>query len=168
MAPNKTSFEKTLPCGRKVPQINASKNWESQFSEYVSQKQLRQSAPRQMIAELIMQSPGHFKAQDIVQLALKKDASIGAATVYRTLALLHDAGLLNQTLIDEGGTTIYERADGDDHHDHIVCLDCGHILEFHDERIEKIQRTVNSKLSFREVRHRHVIYAHCELNEIGG
>lgn len=161
--PGKTMTKK-LPCGRPLaaPPTPVAGHWEQALAAYSETKGLRHSAPRQTIARIVMRVSGHFKAQDVVSKVQAKDASIGPATVYRTLALLHDAALLKETLVDDDGTTIYEVADSQ-HHDHIVCLDCGQILEFQDTRIESIQLAVNTKMKFREVRHRHVIYAHCEF-----
>jgi Fur family ferric uptake transcriptional regulator len=68
--------------------------------------------------------------------------------------------ILKESLMDVQGRVVYERFD-EGHHDHIVCLDCGQILEFHDDEIEAQQQKVTKKLRFEEVRHRHVIYARC-------
>lgn len=108
-----------------------------------------------------MSLPGHFNVQEVVKKVQSRDASIGAATVYRTAALLRDAGLVRETLVNDDGSTVYEVSDSD-HHDHIVCLDCGQIFEFRDERIEQAQAAINERMKFAEVRHRHVIYAHCQ------
>lgn len=164
---------KKLKCGRPLPKQSARNlhareddHWKSILSDYGERKGLKRSDSRAAIADIIMNMHGHFSAQDVVRQVQDKHVSIGAATVYRTIALLHDAGLLRETLIDEEGSTIYEISDGD-HHDHIVCVDCGQIMEFYDERIEVLQKQINEGLKFAEIRHRHVIYARCEYLEQG-
>ena len=158
---------KKLKCGRPLPKEDTKGqraqpvDWKGILREYGEAKGLRQSDQRTQIAEVVMAIQGHFNAQDIVRKIQGRNVTIGAATVYRTLALLRDAALLKETLVDDEGSTIYEVSDGD-HHDHIVCLDCGQIMEFHDERIEELQRAVLSKLKFGEIRHRHVVYARCQ------
>ena len=89
---------------------------------------------------------------------------IGAATVYRSIKVLCDAKILRETLVDADGRVVYEVFD-EDHHDHIVCLDCGAIFEFHDSLIESRQERVAGELAFAPVRHRHVIYARCEYKK---
>ena len=159
-----------LACGRPLPNMATApskksiKDWSTAIRDYVSTHGLRQSSQRLSIAETIQKISGHFTIQDVVDRMHSHDGSIGAATVYRTIALLRDVGLLKETLVDEGGTTVFEVAD-ESHHDHIVCVDCGHIFEFHDDRIEKIQRELGLKLKFSEARHRHVIYSKCQYLE---
>lgn len=161
---------KKLKCGRSLPDNRQrrkkakSADWKKLFRSYAETEGLKHSDQRLAIAEIAMSLEGHFNIQDVVRRAQEKHATIGAATVYRSVALLHNAGLLKETFVDEVGSTIYEVA-CDDHHDHIVCLDCGHIVEFRDEKIEKLQAGVSDKLKFSEVRHRHVIYAHCRYLE---
>ena len=105
-------------------------------------------------------SGGHLDAQGLVEQVKKKHSGIGAATVYRSIKVLCDASILKESLTDANGRVIYELFD-EGHHDHIVCLDCDEIFEFHDEKIELQQSAVVKQLDFREVRHRHVVYAHC-------
>ncbi len=121
---------------------------------------LKFSEQRWKIAQLILSTKGHFNIQKIVLDVTKAHPEIGPATVYRNIKVLCDAHILKETLVDPTGRVIYEVFD-DAHHDHIVCLDCGEIFEFHDPNIESSQEAVTSALRFEEVSHRHVIYAHC-------
>lgn len=161
-----TKRKSELPCGRPLPAKVPSKEtdfgrWEEQLRRYLGAQGLKSSSQRWSIVKLILSEKGHFTTQAIVQKVQSESPGIGAATVYRNIKLLLEAGILIETLVDTQGRTFYEIAD-DDHHDHIVCLDCGYIFEFHDESIESSQVQVTKKLKFTQVRHRHVIYANCQ------
>lgn len=116
------------------------------------------------MVRLVLAEPGHFNVQEISKRIQKKFPEIGAATVYRNIKLLCEAGILKESLADSNGALMYE-VSGQGHHDHLVCLDCGAIFEFHDPELEAAQARVISRMHFKEVRHRHVIYAHCDQAE---
>jgi len=78
---------------------------------------------------------------ELVEKAKQRDPSIGAATVYRTMKILADAGLASARHF-EGGQTRYEAALDRHHHDHLICTSCGNIVEFENERIEELQDRV--------------------------
>jgi Fur family transcriptional regulator, ferric uptake regulator len=97
---------------------------------------------------------------DEVHLALIKDGfDVGIATVYRVLTQFEQAGILRRSPF-ETARAVYELNDGD-HHDHIVCLDCGHVVEFFDPAIEARQETVASNLGFQLQDHTMSMYGHC-------
>jgi Fur family ferric uptake transcriptional regulator len=162
-----------LPCGRISPRAAHGEDSDlevapqlERLEEYIKGEGLKRSEQRAKIVELILTTqkskPGHFGVQELVQRIQAVEPSIGAATVYRNVNLLCDAGILQETLTDETGQTLYEVAESG-HHDHIVCLTCGEIFEFHDEAIETAQDRVARKLSFKPARHSHIIYADCEF-----
>lgn len=164
-----SSFRKglTLPCGRNAPVFPVLESarfekWQTDLKAYFKKSGLKYSEQRWKIAKLILERRGHFHTQEIVQEVTKAHPGLGAATVYRNLKTLCDAKILKETLVDAQGRVVYESYD-EAHHDHIVCLDCNEIFEFHSSEIEARQEAVASALSFKEVRHRHIIYAHCEL-----
>ena len=160
-----------LPCGRISPRAQSHATGSDvapqleRLEEYIKGEGLKRSEQRAKIVELILTTqgtkPGHFGVQELVQRIQAVEPSIGAATVYRNVKLLCDAGILQETLTDETGQTLYEVAESE-HHDHIVCLTCGEIFEFHDEAIESAQDRIARKLSFKPARHSHIIYADCE------
>jgi Fur family ferric uptake transcriptional regulator len=160
------SSKKLRPCGRPreadsgIPTSKQFEGWQNQLRTYLVSQGLKYTEQRWKIAELILSTGGHLDAQALVDQVRKKHAGIGAATVYRSLKVLCDASILKESLTDADGRVIYELFD-DRHHDHIVCLDCGDIFEFHDQKIESLQSAVVQKMNFKEVRHRHVVYAHC-------
>lgn len=154
------------PCGRQAPspQFRSRPRIEllrTRLSDYLEREGLKRSDQRWTIALVILESDRHLSAQEAVQAVQEAHPGIGAATVYRNLKILQDAGVIRETLADSQGRGVYEAYD-DEHHDHVVCLDCGHIFEFHSEKIESLQTRVLEEMSFSEVRHRHVVYAHCQ------
>lgn len=157
---------KILPCGRpaaehpEAPGAPRLEEWHQQLRDYLSSQGLKYSEQRWKIAELILSTGGHLDAQGIVDRVKQRYPDIGAATVYRNLKVLCEAKILKESLNDSNGRVIYELFE-DDHHDHIICLDCGEIFEFHNEKMETLQDAVVKKMGFTEVRHRHVVYAKC-------
>lgn len=168
--PPSPSKSLSLPCGRPRPDSARFKedfsrgDWTEALAEYVGSRGLKQSETRKKIAGILLAQPSHFSIQDVIPKILAAHPTLGASTVYRTVNLLCDAGLLHETLVREGGETVYEIGNSI-HHDHIVCLDCKQIFEFHESGIEKLQEKACASLSFRQKEHRHVIYAHCEYNK---
>lgn len=157
----------TLPCGRKKTSNspkNASKNedWKPILTRYLKEKKLRVTTQRESVAELIFAKKSHFEVQTLIREVQEKHPNIGPATIYRTVNTLCDAGLLQESLESYSGVTLYE-AHEDEHHDHVVCVDCGEIFEFHDESMEEAQARAIKKMDFQLVKHKHVIYAKCAL-----
>ena len=94
----------------------------------------------------------------------KEDQEIGLATVYRVLTQFEQAGLLLRSHFESSkgdSRAIYELNEGQ-HHDHLVCLDCGHVEEFVDEAIEKRQRDIAKNLGFKLQEHSLALYGHCQ------
>jgi Fur family ferric uptake transcriptional regulator len=167
---NKNMHMKTLPCGRPLPSL-AKNNEGSQvllralrqkLNGFVNRKNLKHSEAREKILETIVYETRHFKMQDLLDRVKNKFPEMGQATLYRNLPMLVECGILQEGPTDTDGQVFYELTDPD-HHDHIVCLDCGKIFEFHDDSIEERQDSVTKDLSFRSKSHRHVIYASCEF-----
>ncbi len=178
-APSRAARLTTLPCGKNVPLAGRSdlprdpKSGSStlklaslinQLDAFVRSQNLKQSKQRTRLVEFILETPGHFGIQDLVQKVQTRFPEMGAATVYRNVKTLCDAGILRETLLDADNRVVYE-LNLTDHHDHIVCLDCNHIFEFHDEEIERRQDETARALGFTAVRHRHVVYGRCERLE---
>lgn len=160
--------KKPLPCGRPRPSHEDHHEQEeltrlqATLDKYTKSKGLNSSASRNHILAIMAEQTGHFSPTQLIQKVGSQHPSIGPATVYRNLALFLEAGLLRQTLTATSGETLYEM-ESEEHHDHIVCLDCGEIFEFHDENIEKAQDSVAAEMKFVPENHRHVIYARCAL-----
>jgi Fur family ferric uptake transcriptional regulator len=104
----------------------------------------------------------HMTAEDVFRVLLEERSDIGLATVYRVLMQFEQAGILNRSNF-EGGKAVYELNEGQ-HHDHLVCLDCGKVEEFYDAEIEQRQQAVAQTKGFRIADHALSLYAHCTQN----
>ena len=101
----------------------------------------------------------HMSAEDVYKQLLSTGDDVGLATVYRVLTQFEQAGLLVRHNF-EGGKSVFELNQGK-HHDHIVCLQCGHVEEFYDSAIESRQKKVAAELGFEVHDHSLHIYADC-------
>jgi Fur family ferric uptake transcriptional regulator len=126
---------------------------------------LKATGPRMKILDFFHQNGGtHFSAEDVFMALAKDDQEIGLATVYRVLTQFEQAGLLLRSHFESSkgdSRAIYELNEGN-HHDHLVCLDCGHVEEFVDEAIEKRQRDIAKTLGFVLQEHSLAMYGHCQ------
>ena len=121
---------------------------------------LKATIPRLKILELFDKSPiRHLTADDVYQMLLSENIDIGLATVYRALTQFEQAGLLERSHF-ESGKAVYEKKDGP-HHDHLVCIQCGHVEEFYDEEIERRQKKIAKERGFAIHEHALNIFADC-------
>jgi len=124
---------------------------------------LKATLPRITILELFQKSgQRHMSAEDVYRLVLNVRADIGLATIYRVLMQFEQAGLLTRSQF-ESGKAVYELNEGQ-HHDHLVCLDCGRVEEFFDAEIEKRQHDIARAKGFEIADHALSLYAHCKRN----
>ena len=101
----------------------------------------------------------HMTAEDVFRVLLEERSDIGLATVYRVLTQFEQAGILSRSHF-ESGKAVYELNEGQ-HHDHLVCLDCGRVEEFYDAEIERRQNDVAKLKGFEIADHALSLYAHC-------
>ncbi len=121
---------------------------------------LKITVPRLKILEILASSqPRHLSAEDVYRRLLDSNEDIGLATVYRVLTQFETAGLVTRHHF-EGGTAVFELDEGE-HHDHIVCADCGRVEEFSDDSIEDRQRAIASRLGFEITDHSLTLHGHC-------
>lgn len=121
---------------------------------------LKVTTPRLKMLELLENAKDrHLTAEAIYLLLQEAGEEIGLATVYRSLAQFEAAGLVTKHNF-EGGQAVFELERGP-HHDHIVCVLCGHVEEFCDEMIEKRQRAIAEKLGFTLRDHTLTLYGEC-------
>jgi Fur family ferric uptake transcriptional regulator len=104
----------------------------------------------------------HMTAEDVYKFALQERIDVGLATVYRVLTQFEQAGILTRSHF-ESGKAVYELNEGQ-HHDHLVCLDCGKVEEFFDHEIELRQKSIAHSKGFDLTDHALSLYAHC-LND---
>ncbi len=130
------------------------------FDSYLKKKSLRKTKERDVILELICGIKGHFDADSINALAAKKGEKLSRASVYRNISVLTDAGVITES-IRKDGRAVYELNEDREHHDHLICLKCGRILEFTDNTIEKHQEMIAKKFGFVMQQHRLEIKGIC-------
>jgi Fur family ferric uptake transcriptional regulator len=123
-------------------------------------KGLKATLPRLKILALFENSDTrHMTAEDVYRALLAEHMDIGLATVYRVLTQFEQAGLLERHFF-ESGKAVFEINRGQ-HHDHLVCTDCGHVEEFHDPEIERRQHAIASQRGFTIEDHALYLYARC-------
>jgi Fur family ferric uptake transcriptional regulator len=125
---------------------------------YLEDHHLKRTRQREAILDVFLQSTGHISSDELHERVRDKFPGIGSTTVYRTMKILCDAGLAVERNF-EGGVTRYEIPH--EHHDHLVCVRCGKIIEFECTMIEAAQERIASDYRFRLLRHRHELYGHC-------
>jgi len=121
---------------------------------------LKATLPRLKVLEIFQKgSQRHMSAEDVFRTLLLERSDVGLATVYRVLTQFEQAGILSRSNF-EGGKAVFELNEGQ-HHDHLVCLDCGKVEEFYDAEIEHRQHTVAKSKGFAIAEHALSLYAHC-------
>jgi len=128
------------------------KNEEKKFREYLGSKGLKFTPERELILREVFSTHDHFEVDDLFVKLYHKNAHISRATVYRTLNLLVQGGLLRQVISGERHSH-YEHILGHRHHDHLVCLRCGKLIEFSNRKIEDLQDEVCKKHNFEPYSH---------------
>ncbi|HEX5060149.1 MAG TPA: transcriptional repressor [Kofleriaceae bacterium] len=122
-------------------------------------RRLNVTAQREAIVEMFLRTRDHVSIDELLTKVRKRQPRVGYATVYRTLKLLVDSGLAVERQFGDGQAR-YEVVG--DHHDHLICVKCGLILEFEDDEIERLQDRIASRLGgFTVLRHRHELYGLC-------
>ena len=130
------------------------------FREYLRNNGLLCSEQRDQILDIFLKTEKHPTINDLYDLVRKKHPQIGLATVYRTMKVICDAGLAIET--DFGGNIRrYEHKYKHQHHGHLICLNCGRIIEVMSPAIEKLQENLAKKHGFRVLRHRLEIFGLC-------
>jgi len=127
---------------------------------FVKAKGLHESKIRDLIVETFLSSQEHLGLDQLLERVRAKNPGVGMATVYRTMRLLEEAGLV-QTRNFNAGPTLYEMVLGRPHHDHLICTQCGLIVEFVSEPIERLQEKVAEQHGFQLLRHRHEMFGLC-------
>lgn len=119
-------------------------------------KGLRMTEQRRVIARVLSQAEDHPDAEELHRRASSVDNRISLATVYRTVRLFEDAGIIERHDFRDGRSR-YEEAQ-DDHHDHLIDMNSGDVIEFFDEEIEELQEKIAKRLGYKLVDHRLELY----------
>ena len=131
------------------------------FREYLKSNGMLCSEKLEQILDIFLKTQKHPTINDIYDLVRKKHPQIGIATVYRAMKVICDAGLARET--DFGGSIRrFEHKYKHRHHDHLVCLECGRIIEVISPAIEKMQENLAKKHRFKAIRHRMEIFGLCK------
>jgi len=131
------------------------------FERFLKTRSLKLTPQRRRIFERVFSTHEHFSAERLYDwMRAEEGAATSRATVYRTLSLLVEGGFL-ETLDAGKGEMLYEHVLGHRHHDHIVCIDCGRIEEFSDERIEDLQREAAARKGFTLHHHNLRLFGTC-------
>ncbi len=131
------------------------------FRNYLEENDMRLTPQRRVILEQALRYGRHFDADELYDAVRDVNTNVSHATVYRTLCVLRDCGVL-RAMAQPGGPTVYEPVVGCEHHDHMLCVNCGKVIEFHSEGIERLQDEVCAAHGFRPLDHRMSIRGLCE------
>ena len=129
---------------------------ETRIEQLCQDKNLRMTDQRRVIARVLSSADDHPDVEDVHRRAIEMDAEISIATVYRTLRLLEEAGILERHDFGDGRSR-YEET-GDDHHDHLIDVRTGKVIEFHNDKIEALQEKIARQHGMRLVGHKMELY----------
>jgi len=140
----------------------ANKCARQRFLEFLARKNLRLTGQRRAIIESVFSTEEHFTAEQLLVWSRRRDKSVSRATVYRTLPLLTESGLVRE--MDFGGAHKFYDPNYAERprHSHIICQDCGKIVEFENEKLEQLEDEITRRLGFTVRSHRLQITASCE------
>ena len=130
------------------------------FMEYLQEHKLKLTPHRQLILDIFLEHEGHRSVEDIYRVVREKDPRIGYTTVYRTMKILADCGLAREIDLADG-ITRYEHLYNHQHHDHMICMQCGKSIEFYKPEIEALQDEASEQLGFKVHDHKMQIYGVC-------
>lgn len=130
------------------------------LSSFLKEKGFKSTRQREIIASEFLKTGEHVTAEDLYKKINRKHKDIGLTTVYRTLKLLKKSGLATESVFADH-LTRYEPLSEEDHHDHLVCLDCGLITEFEDSKLERLQEKIADEFGFYTISHKMDLYGYC-------
>lgn len=132
------------------------------FKQLLKKNTLKFTKQRELVLKTLYENDGHFTPEDLYNLIKEQypDLNIGIATIYRTLGLLEESGIVNSLSFGAKGKK-YELG-LKKHHDHLICIQCGKLIEFYDEIIENQQKVIAKKFNFKMTDHTMNITGICE------
>lgn len=129
------------------------------LADYLTRHGLKRSTQREAILEAFVRAGSHVSVEDLLKIVKRREPAVGRTTIYRSLKLFQEAGLASELLL--GGEARFEPLWNRDHHDHLVCVSCGEIIEFQSPQIERLQDDIATGLGFTIEGHRHTIFGRC-------
>lgn len=133
---------------------------EKNFQTFLEKKGLKLTRERRAIYDKVRSLPEHFDGEKLYEILKKDRQNIARGTVFRTLPLLLEGGVI-QMSVGQGKGEFFERSDAKHHHDHIICVGCGKVIEYHCEEIETLQTQVCRKYDAELLFHDHKLYVRC-------
>ncbi len=127
---------------------------------YLKEQGFKSTRQRDIIATEFLKAGEHITAENLYRKITGKHKDIGFTTVYRTLKLLAKLGLATERVFADN-LTRYEPLSAEDHHDHLICLNCGAITEFENIKMERLQERIASEFGFETVIHKMELYGYC-------
>ena len=131
-----------------------------EFQEFLAKKKLRKTSQRSLVWQVLLDSPGHLTVEELRERLLENGARVGLSTVYRTLKVLLDSGMIRGSKI--GNETRYERLVGEPNHIHFECNRCGTTEEFSSPQIEKRINSIIREHRFEAIYSRYAIFGICQ------
>src|SRR6266849_3142372 len=138
------------------------------FLQFLARKKLRVTSQRQAIVDTVFDTDEHLTAEQLLEWSRGRDKSVSRATVYRTLPLLTESGLVREMDFGKDYKFYDPNYAEHPHHNHIICQDCDKIVEFESDKIEELENEITHRLGFALMAHRLQITASCEeLKRLG-
>ncbi len=131
------------------------------FQEFLRDNGKRYTPEREAILNVVLDCEGHFTPEDVAQELDRASTKMSVVTVYRNLPVFVEAGILRRTCLSAGECR-YEVVAGREHHDHLICTECGDVTEFQYEAIEVLQQAVAAQYRFTMKRHHLELVGLCE------
>ncbi|MES2658315.1 MAG: transcriptional repressor [Verrucomicrobiota bacterium] len=141
---------------------------QERLNDFIRRKGLRRTSQRDIIVKVAFSKDEHFTADELFDRVRKVDAETSRATVYRTLSLLVEADLLREIDLGENQTTYDPNFLDKPSHNHLVCIDCGRVVEFEDSHLDLLNDCVTRRLGFKPIRQTIKIEANCEQLRLKG
>ena len=130
------------------------------LTDSLRERNLKITPHRELILETFLNHEGHRSVEDIYRTVKELDPRIGYTTVYRTMKILTECGLAREIDLADG-ITRYEHLFNHEHHDHMICMECGASIEFFNPQIESVQDAASEQLGFKVLDHKLQIYGVC-------
>lgn len=140
----------------------------ARFMDFLAVKHLRVTAQRRAIIDTAFGTDQHFTAEQLLSWSRRRDKSVSRATVYRTLPLLTESGLVREMDFGKDYKFYDPNYAEHPHHNHIICQDCDKIVEFESDKLERLETAISRRLGFSVQSHRLQITAHCEELKLRG
>ena len=127
------------------------------FKAALKKERMKFTDQRYMVLKFLFDNKGHFECEDIISRLKKKNKKVSRATVYRTLDILVKYDFARKLVLDDG-VARYENKIDSPHHDHMICIDTGDIIEFECDEIERLQDEIAAERGYEVIKHVHQLF----------